>query len=57
MEIYSFIYEALAATLDDSLSGDDLLGLVMKTGEHGVKVMALLDEANTSRFESGNYGG
>lgn len=50
MEIYSFIYEALAATLDDSLSGDDLLGLVMKTGEHGVKVMALLDEANTSRF-------
>jgi len=49
-EIYSFIYEALAATLDDSLSVDDLFALTLKTGEYGVKVMALLDEANTSRF-------
>ncbi len=49
-EIYSFIYKALAATLDDSLSVDDLVNLVLQTGEHGVKVMALLDEANTSRF-------
>ncbi|RXE59093.1 hydroxylamine reductase [Acetivibrio mesophilus] len=49
-EIYGFIYEALAATLDDTLSVDDLVGLTLKTGEYGVKVMALLDEANTSRF-------
>ena len=49
-EIYAFIYEALAATLDDSLSADDLVALTLKTGEHGVKVMSLLDEANTSRF-------
>jgi len=48
--IYAFIYEALAATLNDSLSADDLFALTMKTGEYGVKVMALLDEANTSRF-------
>ena len=50
LEIDAFIYEALAATLDDSLTADDLVALTLKTGEHGVKVMALLDEANTSRF-------
>ncbi len=50
IEINAFIYEALAAILDDSLSTDDLVALTMKTGEYGVKAMALLDEANTSRF-------
>lgn len=50
LSINTFIYEALAATLDDSLSADDLVALTLKTGEYGVKVMALLDEANTSRF-------
>jgi hydroxylamine reductase len=50
LDIDAFIYEALAATLDDSLSADDLVALTLKTGEYGVKVMALLDEANTSRF-------
>ena len=50
VEIYTFLYEALAATLDDTLSADDLVALTMKTGACGVKVMALLDEANTSRY-------
>ncbi len=49
-EIYAFIYEALAATLNDTLSVDDLVALTLKTGEYGVKVMALLDEANTSQY-------
>ena len=49
-EIYGFIYEALAATLDDSLSADDLVKLTLKTGEFGVSAMALLDEANTSKY-------
>ncbi|HNW03930.1 MAG TPA: hydroxylamine reductase [Oscillospiraceae bacterium] len=49
-EIYTFIYKALAATLDDSLSADDLVALTLETGEHGVMAMALLDEANTSRY-------
>jgi len=49
-EIYDFVYEALAATLDDSLSADDLTALTLKTGEYGVKAMALLDEANTSKY-------
>ena len=50
LDINAFIYEALAATLNDSLSVDDLVALTLKTGEYVVKVMALLDEANTSRF-------
>ena len=49
-EIYDFVYEALAASLDDSLSADDLTALTLKTGEYGVKAMALLDEANTSKY-------
>lgn len=49
-EIYSFIYEALAATLDTGLSVEELFLLAMKTGEIGVKAMALLDEANTARY-------
>jgi hydroxylamine reductase len=49
-EIYSFIYEGLAATLDDNLSVDDLVALTLKTGEYGVKAMSLLDEANTSKY-------
>jgi len=50
IEINAFIYEALAATLDDTLSADHLVALTLKTGEHGVKAMALLDEANTSKY-------
>ncbi len=50
LTINAFLYEALAATLDDSLTADDLVALTLKTGEYGVKAMALLDEANTSRF-------
>jgi hydroxylamine reductase len=49
-DIYKFTYEALASTLDDSLNADDLVGLTLKTGEYGVKAMALLDEANTSKY-------
>lgn len=49
-EIYAFIYEALAAILDETLTADELVALTMKTGEYGVKAMALLDEANTSRY-------
>lgn len=50
VEIYSFIYEALAATLDSSLSADALVALTLKTGQFGVSAMALLDEANTSKY-------
>lgn len=49
-ELYKFVEEALVATLNDGLSADDLVALTLKTGENGVKVMALLDEANTSTY-------
>ena len=49
-EIYEFMQKALAATLDDSLSADDLVNLTMETGKYGVDVMALLDKANTSTY-------
>ncbi len=48
--IYAFIYEALAATLDNSLSAEQLTALTLKTGEFGVKAMALLDAANTGKY-------
>lgn len=49
-EIYAFIYEALRKTMDDSLSLQELVALTMKTGEFGVKAMALLDGANTGKY-------
>ena len=48
-EIYDFITEALAATTKE-LSVDELVALVLKTGEIAVTTMALLDEANTSAY-------
>jgi hydroxylamine reductase len=48
--IYAFMYEALAATLDDTLTADQLVALTLKTGEFGVAAMALLDDANTSTY-------
>ncbi|MDK2836734.1 MAG: hydroxylamine reductase [Thermosediminibacterales bacterium] len=49
-EIHAFIQKALAATLDDSLTADDLVSLTMETGKYGVEVLALLDKANTSTY-------
>lgn len=48
--IDAFLQKALSKTLDDSLSTDDLTSLVLETGSFGVKVMALLDTANTSTY-------
>lgn len=48
--IDAFLQKALSKTLDDSLSTDNLTSLVLETGSFGVKVMALLDTANTSTY-------
>ncbi|SKA98483.1 hydroxylamine reductase [Paucidesulfovibrio gracilis DSM 16080] len=48
-EIDDFMLEALASTTKD-LSVDEMIGLVMKTGEIAVTTMALLDEANTTTY-------
>jgi len=45
-----FIQRALAATLNDNLTADELVALVLETGKHGVEVMALLDKANTTTY-------
>ncbi|TVQ90699.1 MAG: hydroxylamine reductase [Bacteroidetes bacterium] len=49
-DIFDFISKALAATLDDSLTAEQLTALVLETGSYGVKVMALLDKANTTAY-------
>lgn len=49
-ETDAFIQHALTATLDDSLSVDDLVALTLETGKYGVSGMALLDKANTSAY-------
>lgn len=49
-DIDTFIQSALAKTLDNSLTVNELIALVMETGKYGVQGMALLDKANTSAY-------
>ena len=49
-DVDAFIQRALAATLDDNLSVDDLVALTLETGKYGMSGMALLDRANTSAY-------
>lgn len=49
-EADAFLQRALAATLDDGLSVDDLIHLTLETGEYGVRGMVLLDRANTETY-------
>lgn len=49
-EVDAFLQRALAATLDDNLSVEELIALTMETGKHGVSGMALLDKANTEAY-------
>lgn len=48
--VNKFVMEGIAATINDNLSAEELTGLVLKTGEHAVKVMELLDKANTDTY-------
>ncbi|MBM6723214.1 hydroxylamine reductase [Pseudoflavonifractor phocaeensis] len=49
-EVDAFLQKALAATLDDSLTVDQLVALTLETGKYGVSGMALLDKANTGAY-------
>ena len=49
-EVDTFLQKALAATLNDNLSVEDLIALTMETGKYGVNAMALLDAANNGAF-------
>ncbi len=48
--ILDFMCEALSLITNPHAEMEELLATVLKTGEYGVKVMALLDDANTSAF-------
>lgn len=50
-EVDVFIQKTLSVLIDEALSVDELVALTLKTGEFGVRGMALLDSAN-----SGTYG-
>ncbi|MFV0396133.1 MAG: hydroxylamine reductase [Coprobacillaceae bacterium] len=45
-----FLQATLAKMLDDSISISDLISLTLETGNYGVQVMALLDQANTESY-------
>ena len=49
-EVDAFLQRALAATLDDSLTAEELVALALETGKYGVSGMALLDKANTEAY-------
>ena len=49
-EVDAFIQNALAKTLDNSLTADDLVALTLETGKFGVQGMAELDAANTGAY-------
>jgi len=48
--VYAFIHEGLAATLNNALSLDEWVGLVLKCGEINLRAMELLDAANTGAY-------
>ncbi len=50
IDIVKFIERALVSTTDRKLGADELVSLVLETGEYGVKAMALLDKANTEAY-------
>jgi len=49
-EIYRFMEEALYQVSRNDIPVDELISLVLRTGETGVKAMALLDKANTTAY-------
>ena len=48
--VYAFMQEGMASTLNKDLTVDDYIGLVMKCGEVNLETMELLDAANTDTY-------
>jgi len=48
--VYAYLHEGLAGTLDDSLGVEELVGLVLKCGEINLRAMELLDAGNTGTY-------
>jgi hydroxylamine reductase len=51
-EVDEFYFVGLASLTDNSLNLQDLIAILMKTGEMSVKVMEVLDKANTEKYSS-----
>lgn len=49
-EVNNYFFKAFAATVDDSLAVDDMLGILMEFGQVNLKCMELLDKANTGAY-------
>ncbi len=48
--VYAFVHEGLAAPLNNTLTLDDYVGLVLKCGEVNLRAMELLDAGNTGTY-------
>ncbi len=48
--VFAFIYEGMAATLNKNLGLNDWVGLVLKCGEINLRAMELLDAGNTGTY-------
>ena len=48
--IHAFMQSALARITVQAMRADELVALVLEAGQYGVQVMALLDQANTTRY-------
>ena len=48
--VAAFIYKALAATLDNAIGADELVGLAMECGKTNLRAMELLDAGNTGTY-------
>lgn len=51
-EVDEFYFKALEALTDDSLSLQDLIKVLLETGEKSVKVMEVLDKGNNEKYNS-----
>ena len=49
-KVFDFVYQGLAAPLDEALGINDFVGLVLKCGEINLRAMELLDAANTETY-------
>lgn len=49
-EVYAFFHEVMNFLAEAGHSNDELLGMALKVGEYNIKVMEMLDKANTGHY-------
>jgi hydroxylamine reductase len=50
VQVYDFVYKALAATIDATIPVSELVALALECGKHNLTAMKLLNEGNTSAY-------